>query len=104
MRRTRTKPLARSMGTQAMWIATLVGSRWYAPYCRESVSEVRTAARCRIGRTYEDEVLLQIEKRHVGNLCARVTFLLLLLSLLLLSLLLFAPGTCAGTGNHVLFT
>jgi hypothetical protein len=30
--RTNTKPVARSMGTHAMWIATFVGSRWYAPY------------------------------------------------------------------------
>jgi hypothetical protein len=32
-RRTKRKPVARRTGTQAMWIATFVGSRWYAPYC-----------------------------------------------------------------------
>jgi hypothetical protein len=27
------KAVANRTGTQAMWIATFVGSRWYAPYC-----------------------------------------------------------------------
>jgi hypothetical protein len=53
---TKTKPVARSMGTQAMWMATLVGLRWYAPYfvsCRSALGMVG-----RLRGAYKDEVLL----------------------------------------------
>jgi len=55
------KAVASSMGTQAMCIPTLTGSRWYAPYWK--TGQLGAFAMARL--TYEDEILLEVEERHL---------------------------------------
>ena len=64
--RTKRKPVPRRIGTQTMWIATFVGSRWYAPYCFRCLSARSYLFIMWTWGTYEDEVLFQVENRHCG--------------------------------------
>ena len=71
--------MANRIGTHAMWIATFVGSRWYAPYCMYALAQSRPCCHRKAGRCcastrtrerepYKDEVLFQIKDWHVGFL------------------------------------